>query len=65
VTQLDRIEAKLNWLRWRARWGEIARIDVLNGFPVMIPRKEDPEPLWPEEEEAHENTRNLHRDSGT
>lgn len=48
--QLDRIERKLDWLRWRLRWGEIGRI-VTTSDPFnmqMIPADIGPDPGWPE-----------------
>lgn len=50
MTQLDRIEIKLDWLRWRMRWGEIKRLETTaSGNYMMIPRERGIEPVWPEE----------------
>lgn len=51
MTQLDRIEAKLNWLRWRMRWGEMKLyVDEITKLTSgLMPEDIGPDPGWPEE----------------
>ena len=58
MNQLDRIEAKLNWLRWQVKWGSLYAPD--GKYVVVDPHTLEPidnvvhlvpkEPVWPEEE---------------
>jgi hypothetical protein len=57
VTQLDRVEAKLNWLHWQSEWGSLyapdgkyITLDPITLLPIGDVKSIPPKPEWPEDE---------------